>query len=134
MDPAFLPFLAGVAKYAELGRGEIIFDEGSEADKFYLIQWGCVGLDLHVPGGRPVIVQRIGNGEALGWSWFYPPHTWRFTARTLDATELIVFDAEAIRAHADADHDFGYDLTVRMGQIMQDRLQATRALLVDYCH
>jgi len=134
LDPAFLPFLASVAKFIEYDAGELILNEAAEADSFHLILWGAVGLEAHVPGKRQVTVQRIGVGEALGWSWFFPPHSWRFSARTLDAAEVIAFDATALRDYADKNHDFGYDLSLRMGQLMHERLKATCALLVDYCH
>ena len=134
LDPGFLPFLESTAKFVEYGSGELILNEAAEADSFHLILWGCVGLEAHVPGKRQVVVQRIGVGEALGWSWFFPPHAWRFSARTLDATEVIAFDAAALRDYADENHDFGYDLSLRMGQLMHERLKATCALLVDYCH
>jgi CRP-like cAMP-binding protein len=131
LSPDFLPALASAASFAEYKPQQLIFEEGTEASRFYLIHWGCVGLEAHVPNRRPVTIQRIGIGEALGWSWFFPPYTWRFTARTLDSTEIIAFDAAALRSHADKNHDFGYDLSIRMGRVMQDRLQATRGLLVD---
>ena len=133
MDPAFLPFLESISRYAEYNAGELIFNEAAEADSFHLILWGAVGLEAHVPGKRQVTVQRIGVGEALGWSWFFAPHSWRFTARTLDATEVIALDAAALREFADKNHDFGYDLSLRMGQLMHERLKATCALLEDYC-
>lgn len=133
INPDFLPFLASCATFVEYKPGELIFEEGTEADRFYLIHWGCVGIETHIPCKRSVTVQRIGNGEALGWSWCFPPYSWRYSARTLDATELIAFDAKSILDYAEKNHDFGYDLFKRTGRVMQDRLQATRALLVDYC-
>jgi len=133
MNPDFLPFLASAATFVEYEPQQLIFNEAAEADHFYLINWGCGGLEAHVPLKNSVTVQRIGNGEALGWSWFFAPHSWRFSARTLDATEVIEFDAKALREYADQNHDFGYDLLVRMGQVIRDRLQSTRELLMDYC-
>jgi len=133
LDPVFLPLLESAATYVEYDSKQLIFDEATKADSFHLIQWGCVGLETHIPGRHQVIVQRIGIGEGLGWSWFYPPHSWRFTARTLDATEAIVFNAVALRDYADKNHDFGYDLAMRMGQLMRERLKATCSLLQDYC-
>ncbi|HWB59768.1 MAG TPA: cyclic nucleotide-binding domain-containing protein [Chthoniobacteraceae bacterium] len=133
LDPTFLPFLESVARYAEYGPGELILNEAAEADGFHLVLWGAVGLEAHIPGKSQVTVQRIGVGEALGWSWFFPPHSWRFSARTLTATEVITFDVTALRDYANKNHDFGYDLALRMGQLMHERLKAACALLEDYC-
>jgi len=133
LNPDYLPLLTSAATFLEYKPQDLIFNEAAEADHFYLINWGCVGLEAHVPLKQPVTVQRIGNGDALGWSWFFPPHAWRFSARALDSTEIIAFDARVLREYADENHDFGYDLLVRMGQVIRDRLQSTRELLMDYC-
>lgn len=133
MDPAFLPFLESAAKLVEYAPDDLILNEAADAHSFHLILWGSVALEAHIPGKRQVTVQRVGVGEALGWSWFYPPHSWRFSARALTATDAIVFDVRALRAHADENHDFGYDLAIRVGQLMHERLKAACALLEDYC-
>lgn len=133
LDPVFLPFLESAASLVEYAPGELILNEAAEAQCFHLILWGSVGLEAHIPGKREVTVQRVGVGEALGWSWFFPPHSWRFSARALTATDAIAFDVAALRAHADENHDFGYDLAVRVGQLMHERLKAACALLEDYC-
>jgi CRP-like cAMP-binding protein len=133
LDPAFLPFLESVATFVEYDPGELILNEAAEADCFHIILWGSVGLEAHIPGKNQVTVQRIGVGEALGWSWFFAPHSWRFSARTLDTTEVIAFDAAALCEFADKNHDFGYDLSLRLGRLMQERLKATCAILEDYC-
>ena len=133
LNPDFLPYLTSSATFVEYKPQQLIFEEATEADHFYLIHWGCVALEAHVPRKPSVTVQRIGNGEALGWSWFFPPHAWRFSARALDAVEIIAFDAKVLRVYANENHEFGYDLLTRMGQVIRDRLQSTRELLMDYC-
>jgi CRP-like cAMP-binding protein len=133
LDPKFFPFLESVASFVEFRPGELIFNEAAEAQSFHLIVWGSVGLEARIPGKRAVTVQQVGVGEALGWSWFFPPHAWRFTARALTPTEALSFDVGALRAHADENHDFGYDLAIRVGQLMHERLKAACALLEDYC-
>lgn len=133
IDARFLPFLAHNASRREFKPGALILAESAEAESFHLITWGSVGLEVHIPGKRQITVQRVGVGEALGWSWFFPPHTWRFTARALTPTQTISFNVAALREHANANHDFGYDLAVRMGQLMHERLKAACALLEDYC-
>jgi CRP/FNR family transcriptional regulator, cyclic AMP receptor protein len=45
---------------------------------------------------------------------------------------VVAFDAQAIRQIAEEDHDFGYDITKRVGQILLQRLQATRMQLIDF--
>jgi CRP/FNR family cyclic AMP-dependent transcriptional regulator len=44
----------------------------------------------------------------------------------------VAFDARALREKAEGNHDFGYDIAMRVAQIMLQRLQATRMQLLDF--
>ena len=62
---------------------------------FYLIERGRVALETpFIPGKGVIIIQTLEAGEALGWSWLFPPFVWHFGARAIEPTDLIVFDAE----------------------------------------
>jgi len=134
------PFIAGLPHTAELaGRARLIefapggrlFDEGDEADRFWLIQTGKVALDLHVPGRDDVVIETLGDGDVLGWSWLFPPYRWHFGARAVADTSAVEFDGPAVRAVCDADPALGYALTRRFLGVMLDRLQSTRIRLLD---
>ena len=70
-------------------------------------------MDLHVPGEGQVIVETIGMGDALGWSWLVPPYVSMFGAVTVQPTEAFHFDARPVRALCQADPQLGYELTRR---------------------
>ena len=69
-----------------------IFDEGREADRFWILRTGSVALDLNVPGRPAPIIETLGPGELLGWSWLVAPHAWQLGAR---AATLVRADAAA---------------------------------------
>jgi CRP/FNR family transcriptional regulator, cyclic AMP receptor protein len=123
--------LAGRARSTEFAPGSRLFDEGDEADRFWLIQTGKVALDLHVPGREGVVIETLGDGEVLGWSWLFPPYRWHFGARAVATTHAVEFDGRAVRAVCDADPLLGYALTRRFLGVMLDRLQSTRVRLLD---
>ncbi|HEY7484907.1 MAG TPA: cyclic nucleotide-binding domain-containing protein [Streptosporangiaceae bacterium] len=123
--------LTGRARKAEFASGSRLFDEGGDADRFWLLQGGRVALDLHVPGRGAAVIETIASGEVLGWSWLFPPYTWHFGATALVDTCAIEFDARAVRAVCDADPALGYALTQRFLGVMADRLQAARIRLLD---
>ena len=85
-----------------------------------------------MPGTGVITIQTIGTGEALGWSWLFPPYRWHFSARSIDGTDAVAFDAQALREKTEENHDFGYDIAMRIAQIMLQRLQATRMQLLDF--
>jgi CRP/FNR family transcriptional regulator, cyclic AMP receptor protein len=132
LDPHHVHLLKECATFERFDAGQLIFQEGGNANQFYLIQEGCVRLDAFVPGRGVVTVQTVSTGDALGWSWLFPPYRWHFSARASDATEAIVFAAELLRDKAAQNHDFGYELTTRVSKLLLQRLQETRLLLVDF--
>jgi CRP/FNR family transcriptional regulator, cyclic AMP receptor protein len=100
------------------------------ATRFWLIQCGHVSLDLHVPGQGPVVIETIGMGELLGWSWLFPPYQWAFGAVTATAVEAFEFDAAAVRERCAADPGLGSEFSQRVSRVLARRLQATRIRLI----
>jgi CRP/FNR family cyclic AMP-dependent transcriptional regulator len=98
---------------------------------FYLIQSGKVALETFVPGCGMVTIQTLGAGEALGWSWLFPPRKWHFSASASEPTELIQFDAEWLRDKAEENREFRCELITCVAQILLARLQGTRMQLID---
>ncbi|HAV65595.1 MAG TPA: Crp/Fnr family transcriptional regulator [Verrucomicrobiales bacterium] len=132
LDAAYLDLLAGCAKNVQFAAGEHLFHEGDPADQFYLVRAGQVALELHVPGRAVEIIESVPAGEVIGWSWLFKPYLWQFDARALKAVRATAFDGRCLRGKCDANHDLGYELALRVAQVMMQRLQATRLRLLDF--
>lgn len=111
--------------------GARLFDEGGRADRCWLVRQGRVALDTTIPGQGRVVLQTLGPGDLLGWSWLVPPYRWHFGACAVGTVQATELDAEQLRALADRDPRVGYALARQLLVIMLDRLQATRARLLD---
>jgi CRP/FNR family cyclic AMP-dependent transcriptional regulator len=131
LKPRHQELLAESAIRAEFPTGKLIFHEGEPANRFYLIESGRVALESHLRDEPPVEVQIIGAGEALGWSWLFPPCHWSFDARVLEPTTAIFFYGSRLRVQCELDHEFGYELMKRMAQVVIQRLQHTRRQLLE---
>jgi CRP/FNR family transcriptional regulator, cyclic AMP receptor protein len=107
-----------------------LFEDGGSAAHFWLIQSGRVSLDLYVPGEGPVVIETIGMGELLGWSWLFPPYKWAFGTVTAAAVRAVQFDAAAVRELCAADPGLGYELNQRITRVLANRLQSTRIRLI----
>jgi CRP-like cAMP-binding protein len=127
----FIHLLLECATLERFGAQQPIFREGADADHFFLLHSGHVVLETFVPGKGMVNTQTLSPGEALGWSWLYPPYRWHFTATAIEPVEVVALGARTLRARMDDNHDFGYDIAIRVGRVMLDRLQATRMRLLD---
>ena len=102
--------------------------------KFWLIRSGHAALDLNVPGEGPVVIDTIGIGGLLGWSWLFSPYQWAFGAVCVTPVEAFEFDAAAVRDSCAADPALGYDLTQRLARVLAGRLQSTRTRLIAGYH
>ena len=110
--------------------GELIFREGDPANRFYLIQNGKIALESHARNQRNTLIETIGAGDVLGWSWLFPPYYWHFSARAIEATDVIFIYATPLREECESDHELGYELVKRMAEVMMRRLQAARKQLL----
>jgi CRP-like cAMP-binding protein len=117
----------------EFPAGKSIFVEGELANRFYLVLEGEVALESSAKdrAGSPRLIQTIGAGDVLGWSWLFPPYFWRFDARAVKFTKAIFIYGTRVRELCENDPKLGYELMKRMAEVVIGRLQATRRQLVE---
>jgi CRP-like cAMP-binding protein len=123
--------IAGLAKIVQFMEGDVLFKEGGDADKFYLIIKGKVALETFAPGKGAVTLQTVEDGEMLGWSWLVAPYKYRFGARVITKTEMIVINGEELRLLCEKDPVLGYKMMKSMLQAITFRLEQTRLLVMD---
>lgn len=129
LQPEYFKFILGCASNVRFKADEIILKEGEPADKFYLIRHGMVGIYIAQP--RSITIQTIRQGDILGWSWLIPPFRYRFSARAVEDTRAIALDGKCLREKCEKNHDLGYELLMRLVNILTQRLEATRVQLLD---
>ncbi len=134
------PFFAGISRedLARLAEGGALveFDadryalrQGGPGETFTLLLEGDV--DLEVAGaGPPLVIESLHAGDALGWSWLFPPHRWAFDAHCRTQVRAIALDARHLRALIDADPVLGRELTHRVAELVADRLRHARLQIV----
>ncbi|MEY9490933.1 CRP-like cAMP-binding protein [Streptomyces calvus] len=123
--------LMRIAREVSFEAGTRLFEEGHRADRFWIIRTGTVTLDLHVPGRRAAVVESLGPGELVGWSWHFPPYLWQLGAEAMSPVRAWQFDAEAVRAMSAQDPEFGRAIATWVGRVVAHRLHAARIRLLD---
>jgi len=123
--------LESVSSEVRFGAGEVIFEEDGVAETFFLIVHGKVGLELTSPGGAPLVIQTLRDGEMVGVSWFFPPYRWEWRARALTETSVIAFDAEQVREQCKDQCELERQLLRAIAKAAATRLHASRTQLLD---
>ncbi len=131
LDGSFVKFLSSVATERQIKKGDVLFQQGKRADKFYLLRHGQVSVQVPALMGPVLEIQNLGEDQVLGWSWLIPPYRWSFQARAMEDSDLLEFDGSAILAHCEEDPHFGYELLKRFASLMSERLDAARQKMMD---
>ncbi len=126
MKATHLALLSDCAIAVHFKKGQTILLEGELANRFYLIESGKVVLESSEKSGDSLIIETIGAGDLLGWSWMFPPYVWNFTARAAEPTDAVFFYGTILREYCERDPSLGYELFKRMAPVMLRRLQAAR--------
>ncbi|AHH97514.1 cyclic nucleotide-binding domain-containing protein [Kutzneria viridogrisea] len=126
-----LEVLARAAREVSFAEGQRLFEEGAPAVGCWVVRRGCVAVDTVLPGQAPGVVQTLGPGQVVGWSWLVPPYRWHFGAVAVTPTLAVELDTEQLRAWAEHDPSFGYPVAMTLLATLLERLQATRARLLD---
>jgi len=122
--------LADCAMAKRFKAGEYLFRQGDFANRFYLIEQGKVVLEALDNAGTCVVIEEVGAGKLVGWSWLFPPYIWHFDARVTEPTSALFFYGTILREYCAKDPSLGFELFKRMSQVMVERLQSARARLL----
>lgn len=124
--------VAGCGRNQTFVAGSALAREGGPADQFFLLRAGLVALQIPVPAGEAdYVVETLGPGEVVGFSWIFPPYRWSFDVVAVEPSRVIAFDGACLRGKCDDDQALGYRLMQRFARLLTYRLEATRLRLLD---
>jgi CRP-like cAMP-binding protein len=126
-----LALVSACAQNVSLRAGAMLCVEGASADTFYLLRRGHVSIEVHQAGRGPIVIETVGTGDVVGWSWLVPPYRWTFDARALEPVGALAIDGGCLRAKSLEDPVLGFALLSRVTRELLERLQATRVRLLD---
>jgi CRP/FNR family transcriptional regulator, cyclic AMP receptor protein len=132
LNPHQLQLLTDSALEMKFETGATIFEEGTPANRFFLILTGRVLLTSEMEDRNVIPIQTLGPGDDLGWSWLFPPYSMHFTARALEPTTTIFFYGTRLREQCEQDHELGYQIMKRIAEVATQSLGATQRRLMQY--
>ena len=126
-----LKFLCECSSTHEIKMGQILFRQGENADKFYVVRNGRISLQLPAIMGPTLEIQTLDKDQVLGWSWLISPYKWNFQTKAEEDSELLQFDGTAILARCEQEPKFGYELLKKFAGLMSVGLNAAREKMMD---
>src|SRR5664280_2120342 len=126
-----LKFLCECSSTREIKKGQILFRQGENADKFYVVHSGRISIQIPAIIGPALEIQTLGKDQVLGWSWLISPYKWNFQTKAEEDTELLEFDGTAIQTRCEQDPRFGYELLKRFAVLMSVGLNAARQKMME---
>ena len=123
--------LAALCRVRTANSGEVLLCEGSETTQLGVVRSGRVALRLQVPGRGSPTVLTVEADDVFGWSAVVPPYRATSTAIAIEHSELLVFEARALRDALEEDEDLAAALYPRLLRAVARRLEATRLQLLD---
>lgn len=142
LDEAQLALVLGTAHRRTLEAGARLFEQGERATHFYWIRSGAVKLSRLSPSGEEKIIELLSAGQTfaealmfMGKECAYP-----VTARTLEPSEIIIFDKGAflsiLRESVDTCFRLLADMSQRLhglvSEIDQLTLKSATARVADF--
>jgi len=131
LNAGAMRLIAGCASNVHFAEGEFLFEEGHEANQFWVIRRGRVAMQLESPGRGAIVTDTMDEGEVVGWSWLVPPYRFFADGRAVTPVSATALDGACLRGKCEADPELGYQLLKRVTSVMYQRLQSTRIRLLD---
>jgi CRP-like cAMP-binding protein len=131
LTDAELTELANVCRLEKFDKDQPIFREGQHHARIYWVLSGLVRLEMKLPTRPPTALLTVGTGEVLAWSALLGTQQMTATGIAASDTVLIGFDATALQALCDRNHQLGYRLMRHLCKGISQRLVATRLQLLD---
>ena len=126
-----LKFLCECSSMREIKKGQILFLQGENADKFYVVRSGRISLQMPAIMGPTLEIQAVDEDQVLGWSWLISPYQWNFQTKAEEDSELLQFDGAAILAQCELDPKLGFELVKKFAALMSVGLNAARLKMMD---
>ncbi|QFZ72581.1 cyclic nucleotide-binding domain-containing protein [Streptomyces fagopyri] len=123
--------LMRIAREVSFPQGARLFEEGGQADRFWIVRTGTVDLDMRVPDRRPAVIESLRHNELVGWSWLFAPHAYHLGAEATTPVRAYEFDATAVRAMCHDDPALGLAVAEWVGDVLAHRLRSARTRLLD---
>lgn len=126
-QPDELKRLGDASTQNDLRRGDVLFREGDEADRLYVVTKGRIAISRRSPEGRESVVALMENGDLFGEMGLFQDAGRSAEARALERAAVLEVGFEPIRDV----YDERPELLWHVVTLLADRLRAMDDALAD---
>lgn len=132
MSDHHLQSMLSLGRMIRVNPGTTLFQQGGEAEKFYLLVSGRIELWYCSSDGKICFFLNSleSTGQAFGWSALVEPNHYQVSAIASDSVCALVFTAEALTALCHREPLFATDLMERVIWLIGNRLRMARTQLI----
>jgi CRP-like cAMP-binding protein len=110
---------------------DIIFEEGAQAEKIYILHEGAVAIQVHLRKYQDIIISTIEEkGELFGWSALVEPKKYSATVKCLKETKVFSLSADKLEQLFKDDPLMGFVFMKRIASLIDNRLSSMRNRLI----
>jgi CRP-like cAMP-binding protein len=129
LDDVKLDLISALCKEKSYQIGELCQTEGQSDNQVHFIVKGMVGAAIHIPNiscnTSEIILDTLGPGEVFGWSALINGTPWS-TLKVLEATDILIINAEELINLCERDTRLGYILMKNLSILIAIRLKRNR--------
>ncbi len=127
LDKKFIRKLMGMTVKKRYQANDIIYRDGQNAGRFYVLVKGCVKLSYGTSG--QVVFTLNHAGEAFGWSSLLGRNAYAASALATKPSTLISIDRVKFNMVLDEDPVNGLILVRRLAELLGERLKRTYQMM-----
>jgi CRP-like cAMP-binding protein len=101
--------------------GDIVFHQGDEAERFYMVRQGKVLLEQRIESHITVSLSAIRPGYSFGWSAMLDDEVYSTDALCDEDSRLLSFKAQDLKALFETNHSLGYIMSQRLLRVIKKR-------------
>ena len=123
LEDQMLQALAPLAEKKHFEEKDIVFEEGLDAQWFYMLLSGKVLLKVDVNPAVTISLGAVKPGYSFGWSSLLEGMQYTSQAACAEPCEMLVLDGSKFKEVLDQDHTMGYLVMEGIVRIMENRLK-----------
>ena len=123
LDEKMLSALAPLAEKRHYEEKDVVFEEGLDAEWFYMLLSGKVLLKADVNPAVTISLGAVKPGYSFGWSSLMEGMLYTSQAACAEPCEMLVLNGAEFKGVLDEDHTMGYRVMEGIVRIMENRLK-----------